>query len=380
MDTPAIQEMVKRLAADRESVPWSERVFMVRRLLGKSGRVRPLEAPANELLGMFAEDPKWEVRKEVADQMFRLGDSDFACLAAILSRDDNAFVKSAAERAMDRRRSGRNDAAKRVRGLDRIEDELRRIEVRHGEAVANMVRDTAQRLYEGLVGASVHEMRSVVTAMKTNIENMGRCRDDEAGDVARKVAVRLADSVSYLERLLDDMKDYTQETSRERASEPVAELVSEALGMVRAEFSSRRRDASGVEVRVEVPADLIVWVSRMPIVLALRNLLKNAHEAFMVDEVAFASGTVEVVACAKSEGVEIAIRDSGMGMSDDELASVIQFIPGRSSKGSLGTGFGLPIARRHIAAHGGNLEIKSTEDCGTVVTVLLPTGERRSSS
>ena len=377
MDTSAIQEMAKRLAADRESVPWSERAAMVRRLLGKTGRVRPLAAPSTELLGMLARDPKWEVRKEVADQMHRLGDSDFASLAAVLSRDDNAFVKSAAERALDRRRSGRSHAAKRVRGLDRIEDELRRIEVRHGEALADMIRDTAQRLYEGLVGASVHEMRSVVTAMKTNIENLERCRDDEAAEVARKIAVRLADRVSYLERLLDDMKDYTSAPSRERASEPLAELVSEALEMVRAEFTARGRDASEIDVKQDVPSDLIVRVSRMPIVLALRNLLKNAHEAFMVDEVLFEAGTVEIAACATGEGVQITIRDGGMGMSDDELASVLQFIPGRSSKGSSGTGFGLPIARRNIAAHEGELEIESDEDRGTMVTVRLPTGGRR---
>jgi signal transduction histidine kinase len=75
--------------------------------------------------------------------------------------------------------------------------------------------------------------------------------------------------------------------------------------------------------------------------------------------------------------VRITIRDDGMGMSDDELDSVLQFIPGRSSKGSLGTGFGLPIARRHIAAHDGEMVIQSAEDRGTVVTVHLPTGGRR---
>lgn len=37
-----------------------------------------------------------------------------------------------------------------------------------------------------------------------------------------------------------------------------------------------------------------------------------------------------------------------------------------------GTGFGLPIARRNIAAHGGSLNIDSVENEGTRVTVLLP--------
>ncbi|MBP7948880.1 MAG: HAMP domain-containing histidine kinase [Verrucomicrobiales bacterium] len=379
MDPEAIEGAIARLRADHDAIPWGERVGLVRRLMGKAGRVRPLTASAGELLRLFAEDSKWEVRKEVADNLHRLGDSDFAAFAAILSRDDNSFVNSAAERALERRRKGQHHEVKRARGLDRIEDELRNIEARHGRRVAGVVRDTAHRLYEGLVGASVHEMRSIVTAMKANVENLDRCPDADAGEISRKVALRLSRSISFLERLLDDMRDYTRAPSRDRASERVADLVSEALEMVGAEFASKGRDASGVAVHLSVPPDLIAMVSRVQMVLCLRNLLKNAHEAYMADETSFTMGHVEVKAGEFDGGVRITIRDGGMGMSEEELSSVLQFLPGRTSKGYLGTGFGLPIARCHILAHGGDLRIESQPDQGTVVTVLLPASGRRES-
>jgi len=70
--------------------------------------------------------------------------------------------------------------------------------------------------------------------------------------------------------------------------------------------------------------------------------------------------------------VRLTIIDTGFGLSEEELNNVRQFIPCRSSKGNLGTGYGLPIARRNIQANGGDLRIESRLDEGTQVTVWLP--------
>jgi hypothetical protein len=91
----------------------------------------------------------------VANHLHLLNESDLTRTAAKLSCDDNAFVKGAAEHALTRRRKGEIHEGRRIRGLDRTEEDMRMIEIRHGMKVANTVRDTAHRLYEGLVGASV---------------------------------------------------------------------------------------------------------------------------------------------------------------------------------------------------------------------------------
>ena len=376
MHADSIQVKLAELRADREAIPWTDRIRLVSGLFGDSSRVRSLGSPASDLLRLLATDPKWEVRKEIADHLSKLGESDFAMLAAILTSDENAFVQAAAERALAGRRKGHLGSLRRAKALDRMENELRKVAERHGPKVSSVVRDIAHRLYQGLVGASVHEMRSVVTAMKVNIEQLARAGD--AGKIAAvtRIVPRLTKSVWFLERLLANMREYTLAPSRERATERFDDLFHDALEMVRAEFSSMGRDISLITVESEIPADLTASVSRVQIVLALHNLLKNAHESFMLDEVSFGTGVIKVTASGDGESVSITIEDNGMGLSLDELETLRLFIPGRSSKGNLGTGFGLPIARRNIRAHGGDLFIESQVDVGTSVRIWLPTSAK----
>lgn len=376
MRAATIEARLAALQTDRDSIEWTERAALVDTVLDGSSRARQLPASALALIELLASDPKWEVRKSVAANLHKLSENDFAGLAAKLTSDDNAYVKAAAERALARRRKGHTVAVKRARGLDRMEDDLLRLERKHGPETANIVRDLAQRMYEGLVGASVHEMRSVVTAMKVNIEQLERAADSETQEVARRVCPRLARSVTFLERLLDDMRDYTRAPTRERATESLLDLVVEAGEMVRSEFDATGRKHQPVEITGHVPKELVVHVSRDRIVLALRNLIKNAYDAFMIDEVSFNPGTIYIVATDAESGVLLSIKDNGMGLSPEELEAVRQFVPGRSSKAKLGTGFGLPIARKNILAHGGDLRIESEEDKGTEVTVWLPTEGR----
>lgn len=370
MKAAAIEAKLNELCAIPEAIAWSDRVHLVGSLLGECNPARSLDGHTAELARLLAADPKWEVRMELAKHLHKFSDSDFATYTAILTEDDNAFVKSAAERELARRRKGHIGTVKRVRGLSRMEDDLHKLERKYGPQAANMVSEMAHKLYEGLVGASVHEMRSVITAMKLDIEHLAT--DSTTVPVIAKIAPRLSMSVAYLERLLGDMKEYTRVPKHELATESLANLCDDALRMVQAELQSSGRDPSPISVECAISADLLVRVSRMPMVLALRNLIKNAHDAFMLDETQFETGGISVTAARDADWTWLVIADTGLGLSEEELHNVRQFIPGRSSKGNLGTGFGLPIARRNIQANGGDLRIESRLDEGTEVTVWLP--------
>ena len=370
MKAVAIEAKLNELRADPEAIGWSDRIRLVGNLLGECNPARPLDGHTAELARLLAADPKWEVRMALANHLHKLSETDFASFTAVLSEDDNAFVKSAAERELARRHKGHTGTAKRIRGLSRMEDDLRKLERQHGTKASNMVSEMAHKLYEGLVGASVHEMRSVITAMKLDIEHLAT--ESTTVPMIAKIAPRLSMSVAYLERLLSDMKEYTRAPNHDMATESLANLCGDALRMVQAEMKFSGRDASPIVIECAVSSDLLVRVSRMPMVLALRNLIKNAHDAFMLDETRFEPGVIHVTAGREDDGVRLTIIDTGFGLSEEELNNVRQFIPGRSSKGNLGTGFGLPIARRNIQANGGDLRIESRLDEGTQVTVWFP--------
>jgi two-component system sensor histidine kinase VicK len=124
---------------------------------------------------------------------------------------------------------------------------------------------------------------------------------------------------------------------------------------------------------VDVPESITFDVSRQQIVAAVSNVIKNAYEAFSTGPDTFRAGTIDIFGRQiNDDRVEVVIRDNGMGLNKEELAKVREFVPGGTSKKTHGTGFGLPIARRRIIDHGGDLGIDSEESKGTTVTITLP--------
>ena len=53
---------------------------------------------------------------------------------------------------------------------------------------------------------------------------------------------------------------------------------------------------------------------------------------------------------------------------------LLEYIPGRSSKGERGSGFGVPLAHLYIEAQEGTLGFTSAVEEGTTATVRSPTG------
>jgi signal transduction histidine kinase len=100
---------------------------------------------------------------------------------------------------------------------------------------------------------------------------------------------------------------------------------------------------------------------------ALINLLENALKYSAPQPVAisleYASG-----------GVQLRIRDEGIGIAEADLPQVFQpFFRAANARLVPGHGVGLPLARKIIEQHGGELELSSQLGHGTTVLVRLPT-------
>ncbi len=105
---------------------------------------------------------------------------------------------------------------------------------------------------------------------------------------------------------------------------------------------------------------------------ALLNLIVNgleAQEARGETENPVEVATQAVVGAGGAPAVEIGIRDRGGGITPDDMARI--FAPGFTTKPS-GSGLGLAVADRVVAAHHGRILIDSEVDRGTTVTVILP--------
>jgi len=95
------------------------------------------------------------------------------------------------------------------------------------------------------------------------------------------------------------------------------------------------------------------------------NLCVNACQAMG------SSGTLTITTCAHDRGVEVRVKDSGVGIPRDKLSHI--FDPGFTTKGApLGTGLGLSIVYQIVEGHGGEIAVESEPGIGTEFTVRLP--------
>ena len=84
-------------------------------------------------------------------------------------------------------------------------------------------------------------------------------------------------------------------------------------------------------------------------------------------------GSVMVRVEEEDEGVALAVSDTGVGISEDQLPLVFErFYRADSARVEEGLGLGLSIARQIAEAHGGTIEARSKVGVGSTFVLLLP--------
>jgi len=110
-----------------------------------------------------------------------------------------------------------------------------------------------------------------------------------------------------------------------------------------------------------------MWVNADPerVQQVLTNLLDNAAKNSAPET------PIDVSVTTAGRDVEVSVTDRGAGIPSDELSRVFdKFVRGRATD-TRGTGLGLYICKRIIAAHGGRIWADS-EPGGTTLTFSLP--------
>ena len=330
-------------------------------------------AVAGDLLDLLATDPKWEVRKAVADALRVVPDEAYGGVLACLSGDDNSFVQRAAQTAIERRRKTPM-ANSRRRNTPPIGERLAEIERRYGLEAAQMARAIGESYYDQLVGATAHDVRGILTPLAPKIKRLiGHAKD---GTLSAGRSQRTLESVlkrlALLEKLVKDMRDYSLPIRRDRRTERLHQILIEAVTLAREDLKERGFDINAVEIIFQVEPHHTVAVAREQFLMAIVNIVKNAIEATVLTEAR--PQQVKIIADSGEDEIRLTICDTGPGIEVSDLADLRQFLPGRKTKKTDGTGFGLPTAHRIISGHRGTIEIDSEPGQGTIVRVTVPCG------
>jgi signal transduction histidine kinase len=142
------------------------------------------------------------------------------------------------------------------------------------------------------------------------------------------------------------------------------------LGAVAQEATRIARGAAGGKVSVKyVPPEhrIIAIFDRSRVRQALSILLDNAIK--YTPE----GGEIRVQARESDGQIEVAISDTGAGITEDQLPLVFErFYRADKARTRGGAGIGLAIARQIAEAHGGTIEAQSTPGKGSTFILQIP--------
>ncbi|MFN8075798.1 MAG: HAMP domain-containing sensor histidine kinase [Kineosporiaceae bacterium] len=243
--------------------------------------------------------------------------------------------------------------------------EIRRL-VRSINDMLAALRDSrrAQRL---LAEDAAHELKTPLTSLRLNTELLIRLDRRGTLDTALTAESRtrllndLGAQVAELSTLAAELTDL----ARGDVTDESTELIDVADVVLAAAARARSR-APDVEVTLDVTS---VWVSGRPAALqrAVLNLIDNAGKWSPADR------PVHVRLHAEGAWAVLEVDDAGPGIDDADVPRVFdRFYRADSARALPGSGLGLSIVQRVVAAHNGRTTVARSARGGALLRIELP--------
>ncbi|MEJ2122070.1 MAG: PAS domain-containing sensor histidine kinase, partial [Alphaproteobacteria bacterium] len=216
-----------------------------------------------------------------------------------------------------------------------------------------------------------HELRTPLNAIIGFSEMMhnelfGPLGNKHYAEYARDIF----ESGSHLLNLINDILDVSKlEAGKIELQETRCDIASIARSATR--IVTERADSADIAIDLDVPDTL-------PAMRADERRLKQIFLNLLSNSVKFTPEGGKIVFAANTPaegGVTVEVRDTGIGMSAEEIpramAPFVQ-IDSKLARQYDGTGLGLPLTKSLVELHGGTLVVESTPGEGTVVRLHFP--------
>jgi signal transduction histidine kinase len=211
-----------------------------------------------------------------------------------------------------------------------------------------------------LVASVAHEMRNPLSSVKLNIQIIERSMDKES--MLFQHLQIAGDQVGQLEKMFSDLLNYSKPLLLQESTFQMTEALDCSLRQLEGEIENH-----GVHILREIKEGLPpIDADFDKVVQVLVNVLKNALEASGKDdkiEVGMDLGMLR-----GKPAVAVSITDHGKGILARNLTNIYR--PFFTTK-KKGTGLGLPVVKKIMDAHRGEISITSDPELGTTVRLIF---------
>lgn len=214
-----------------------------------------------------------------------------------------------------------------------------------------------------LAAGVAHEIRNPLSSIKGLAKYFAE-RTPPGGE-AQELALVMAKEADRLNRVVSELLELVRPAHLNYQPVDINALIHHSLQLVSQDAQSR-----GIELQF-TPRPELTSINADPDRLnqVLLNLYLNAMQAIGRDGVIHVSASE-----ADRQRVKIVVKDSGKGMSDEELQAI--FTPYFTTKAD-GTGLGLAVVQNIIEQHGGTIRAESQPGAGAIFTLWLPVDAQR---
>lgn len=229
-------------------------------------------------------------------------------------------------------------------------------DMRHKVADANLLSSVAE-----MAAGAAHELNNPLAVISGRVQLLYEVEVDES---KKNMLKQIQDRAAEISRTVNDLMKFSRPKKPEPLRVSVLVLVDGAVETVRANAGMKQ-----IKAELDQIDDLHdVMIDPGQVVTALANIVSNSVDSYGGD-----SGVVMISgACGQSEGsVTFQICDTGCGMDSDTLSKAVHPFFSAKAAGRK-RGMGLAHSQRLLLLNKCTMQITSTPDKGTCVTITLP--------
>ena len=222
--------------------------------------------------------------------------------------------------------------------------------------------ESSLRVQKQFVADASHELRTPLTTIRGNLGLLQR-NPPLAADEQADIVTDMVDETERLMRLVHNLLTLARTDAIRQLP-----LSAVAVSEVAEDICRQAKNLSPErEINCRIDASLVAQANPDALKQVLLVLMDNAirHTA--------ADAEITLAADSTADGVHIIVRDTGDGISAEQLPHVFdRFYRGDAARTGAGAGLGLSIAKELVEAQGGHISVRSSPGQGTAFTVELP--------
>ena len=200
-----------------------------------------------------------------------------------------------------------------------------------------------------------HDLRNPLQAISATTHFLKKATIQKRNEKMNFIIQRIDDSIKYSDEIIRDLLDYSANLKLDYGNADPHSVVHEALCGIEIPARIEVIDITQEKPKFQVDLERIRRV--------IVNLVMNAIEAMP------AGGTLTIASQEKQDRVELSFADTGIGISKEKMNRL--WTPFVTTKAK-GLGLGLPICKRIIEAHEGEINVETENGKGTTFTITIP--------